>query len=89
MNKAFQIQIFGRVQGVGFRYFTQRKAQETNVKGFVKNRPDGSVFIEAEGKTQNLEVFINWVKKGPSWAMVTQYNISELPLAGYENFSIR
>ena len=89
MNKAFQIQIFGRVQGVGFRYFTQRKAQETNVKGFVKNRPDGSVFIEAEGKTQNLEVFINWVKKGPSRAMVTQYNISELPLAGYENFSIR
>jgi acylphosphatase len=88
MEKAYQIQVFGRVQGVGFRYFTQRKAQETDVKGFAKNMPDGSVFIEAEGKVQDLELFIQWIKKGPSWAMVTQFNITELPPAGYENFSI-
>ncbi|PKP49853.1 MAG: hypothetical protein CVT92_14890 [Bacteroidetes bacterium HGW-Bacteroidetes-1] len=48
MIKAVIIQIFGRVQGVGFRYYTVHKAMELGVYGFVQNKGDGSVYIEAE-----------------------------------------
>lgn len=47
MQKAAFIHVFGRVQGVGFRYYTNMKALELHIKGFVENKPDGSVYIEA------------------------------------------
>ncbi len=89
MNKALVIQVFGRVQGVGFRYYTKKKAQELGIKGYVQNRPDGSVKIEAEGEDQKLEAFLHWCRQGPSWARVQEVKSAELPPAGYEDFRIK
>jgi acylphosphatase len=88
-KKAVILQIYGRVQGVGFRYYTQKKADELAIKGYVKNRPDGSVYIEAEGSPEALESFVLWCEEGPSWAHVRQVQKQEIPPSGYENFEIR
>jgi acylphosphatase len=90
MNKlAVIIEVSGRVQGVGFRYQTQKKAIELGVSGFVQNRPDGSVYIEAEAESEILIEFVHWCRKGPQWARVTGFNITDsLPL-GYSDFAIK
>ncbi|NOR86847.1 MAG: acylphosphatase [Bacteroidales bacterium] len=87
--KTIQIKVSGRVQGVGFRYYTQKKALEFNIFGFVQNKPDGSVYIEAEGKDIDVDTFADWCARGPSWAKVLQYKKSELPLAGFTQFEIK
>ena len=57
MKKAVILKISGRVQNVGFRYHTRKKAQEMGISGFVKNQVDGSVYIEAEGEEEVLAAF--------------------------------
>ncbi len=52
----------GRVQGVGYRYFVADRAAESGVSGFVRNMPDGSVMIVAEGKDDVLDEFVRVVK---------------------------
>ena len=52
----------GRVQGVGYRYFVTDCAQESGVSGFVKNMPDGSVLIVAEGRQDVLDRFVSMVR---------------------------
>jgi acylphosphatase len=52
----------GRVQGVGYRYFVTDCARESGVSGFVKNMPDGSVTIVAEGSDDALDTFVRMVK---------------------------
>ena len=86
---AMQIQVFGRVQGVGFRYYTQQKALELGITGFVKNKPDGSVFIEAEAEETKLNEFLMWCHVGPSWAKVQEVKFQELPSIGYTQFTIK
>jgi acylphosphatase len=66
MNKRFFIKVFGKVQGVGFRYYTQQKAQQLGLKGWVRNEMDGSVEIEAEGDEMSLAELISFIKKGAS-----------------------
>ena len=88
-KKAVILQVFGRVQGVGFRYYTQKKAEEFGIKGFVRNRPDGSVYIEAEGSPEALEAFTYWCGEGPSWARVSKVEKQEIPPRGYTAFEIR
>ncbi len=56
-KKAIILRVTGRVQGVGFRYYAQKKALELGVNGYVRNRPDGSVYIEAEGM---IELYISY-----------------------------
>ena len=55
MKQALAITVKGRVQGVGFRFSTVREAEELGIKGFVENRMDGSVYIEAEGEPRSEE----------------------------------
>ncbi len=88
-KKAIILKVFGRVQGVGFRYYTQKKANELNIFGFVQNMLDGSVYIEAEGQEENLNTFIDWVSKGPSWARVRQVQKQWVPVKNYTEFEIR
>ena len=81
--------IYGRVQHVGFRYATNKKALELGICGFVKNMPDGSVYVEAQGSEEKLDAFMLWCKKGPAWAYVNQF-ITDIAMATvYENFSVR
>ncbi len=83
------LQIYGRVQGVGFRYYTQKKAEELGIKGYVKNRPDGSVYVEAEGEDTALEAFAAWCETGPPWAHVRQVQKQMIPVRNYKWFEIK
>jgi acylphosphatase len=89
MRKSYIITVSGKVQNVGFRYYTSRMAMEFNVAGFVKNEPDGSVYIEAEGEKDSLEAFLHWCRRGPQWARVDQFDIQEQPLMNYKGFRVK
>lgn len=89
MTKAAIIQVYGRVQGVGFRFYTQKKAVELGIAGHVRNRPDGSVYIEACGDSDNMEMFANWCEEGPTWAHVTKMEKQDIPVFQAEGFRIR
>jgi len=83
------IRIEGRVQGVGFRYSAFHKAKELNLKGYVKNQPDGSVYVEIEGDEDSINKFILWCYQGPPMAKVTNVYISDGILRYFNSFDIR
>jgi len=89
MKKSVILIISGVVQNVGFRFYTHRKANELGVKGFVKNMPDGSVYAEAEGDPNVIEAFIDYCKKGPNWARVSDVKIQDAPVKEFKDFTIR
>ncbi len=60
----------GRVQGVGFRWFTKQLADKYAIKGFVRNQYDGSVLVVAQGSQEMIEPFETALSKGPSYAWV-------------------
>lgn len=62
--------ITGEVQGVFFRAFTRDRAHELGLSGWVRNEPDGSVRIEAEGPKERLDRLLEAVRKGPPRARV-------------------
>jgi acylphosphatase len=62
--------VSGRVQGVGFRYFVQRAAQELGLKGYVKNRADGTVEAYASGTSERLDAFKRRLWEGPGLSRV-------------------
>ncbi len=62
--------VSGRVQGVGFRYFTQHVALGMRVTGFVRNRPDRTVEIEAQGEKAEVDRFFDQVRIGPHGSRV-------------------
>jgi acylphosphatase len=66
--KTVTMKVTGLVQGVGFRWTTQMIAQELGITGTVKNNPDGSVSIVAQGEELPLEHFIKKIKASPSVA---------------------
>ena len=59
------IRISGKVQGVFYRASAVKEAERLNIKGFARNEPDDSVYIEAEGDEDALESFLSWCAKGP------------------------
>ena len=87
--KHLTIKIYGRVQGINFRFYTREKAQSLDVAGFVKNEPDNSVLIEAEGTKENLGKLMTWCKSGPLRAEVERVTIEEKDIVGYKNFEIK
>lgn len=89
MIKSVSIKVHGKVQGVGFRFYTQKTAVEMEVMGFVKNERDGSVYIEAEASDETMEVFLHWVSKGPEWARVDEIHVQDIPSQDFEDFSIQ
>jgi acylphosphatase len=66
------LHVEGRVQGVGFRWFVVHRARALGLDGLVRNRPDGTVEIEAEGKETALLELLEAVRRGPSAARVTR-----------------
>ena len=67
--------ITGRVQGVGFRNFTQMRARQLGVTGWVRNEDDGSVRLEAEGPRGALEDLYEAVQEGPRMAYVEEIDV--------------
>jgi acylphosphatase len=89
MKTGYRIRVTGKVQNVGFRYYTAKTAQEFNIGGFVKNEPDGTVYIEAEGEADAMEIFINWCRRGPQWARVDKMDIQPQPLMNHKGFRVK
>lgn len=71
------LHITGRVQGVGFRFYTQKKARELGITGWVRNRRDGSVEAVVQGDPGAVETMIAWARRGPPSAAVTDVRIAE------------
>lgn len=72
MSETLHIIVKGRVQGVYFRANTQKQASKLNLKGLVRNLPDNSVEIIAQGDTAGLQQLITWCHKGPLLAKVSE-----------------
>jgi len=88
--KSVYLVISGRVQGVGFRYFAMQKAIEFNIHGWVTNLPDGKIEIEANGEPENLNIFIDWMRIGPTRAIIKTFSSTEItPTRTFKNFTIR
>ena len=84
------VYISGRVQGVGFRASTRRKAKQTNVKGWVKNLFDGRVEAIFAGDKENVQKMIDYVKVGPSMARVEDVEVIKEDYKGeFDNFTIK
>lgn len=88
MEKHFSIRITGKVQGVFFRASTLKAAEANTIRGLVRNEPDGSVYIEAEGADENLTRFMDWCKNGPQGARVDRIDFVEGNIRNFENFRI-
>jgi acylphosphatase len=82
----YKIQVKGLVQGVGFRWNAAREARVLGITGFVRNMPDGSVYIEAEGSESQLNAFVKWCKNGPG--IVDSVNTQSHPPVDYRDFRI-
>jgi len=65
-----EVRVAGRVQGVAFRWYTVQQAVAIGVTGSVRNLPDGSVLIVAEGEREALERLLDWARSGPPHALV-------------------
>lgn len=72
----------GRVQGVGYRAFVDQTAHTLNLRGWVRNRWDGSVEVLAEGERQTLENLLAALYRGPRSSNVTRLQIEWLPATG-------
>jgi acylphosphatase len=85
----YKIQIWGSVQGIGFRWATHRKAASLKLTGYVQNQPDGSVLIEAEGDEQSLDKLVSWCHRGPLFAKVSEVKVEKNSSIGYNEFEIK
>lgn len=89
MQARVHMVVEGLVQGVGFRWFVQRRAQSLGLTGFVRNLYDGNVELDVEGDRSALEELIKDVKVGPRSAQVTNLRLAwESPSGTYTHFEV-
>ncbi|OJJ23884.1 hypothetical protein BKI52_05915 [marine bacterium AO1-C] len=84
----YQISVIGRVQGVGYRAFAKDVADKLGVKGFVRNRRDGTVYMEAEAPQMTVEKFLAECHKGPVFSKVDHMEIIQVPVTDFTKFDI-
>jgi len=77
--------VTGRVQGVAYRAGAVAEAQRLGLCGWVRNRFDGSVELEAEGPQQAVDTFMAWVRRGPPAAEVDEVEVTPAPTTGLAN----
>jgi acylphosphatase len=78
----------GRVQGVGFRETTKYVADQSGIKGWIRNEADGTVYLEAEGEQWELDSFIEWCNDGPDRARVDAIKVTNGELKNFKDFVI-
>lgn len=89
MNKVLHATIHGNVQGVFYRKGAQQEAQKLNLIGYVKNLPDGTVELKAEGPKENLQKLLNWCYNGPKHARIDRVDFKWLESTQkYSSFEI-
>ena len=86
--KSICIRVIGRVQGVGFRAGVAQEAYKLGLNGFVRNEPNGSVYIEIEGDPEVLDNFLQWCHQGPRFAKVDQVIVEECAVKNFSDFEI-
>ena len=79
MKKSIKVTVYGAVQGVGFRAYVQKAAEEAGVEGSVQNRTDGTVLIYANGSSDALDELIDGIYSGPEAATVEEVAIEISP----------
>lgn len=89
MIRHYKIIVKGRVQGVSYRFATQAKALKLSLTGLVKNLANGDVYIEAEGKEDDINRLIEWCYVGPPLAKVEEVVAEEDVVKEYTNFEIK
>jgi acylphosphatase len=81
--------VSGRVQGVSFRAATRAEARRLGLVGWVRNRADGTVELEAEGPADMVAALVQWCHQGPPAARVARVAVEELaPTAADRSFEI-
>ena len=86
--KCVHLIVSGRVQGVFFRANVRNKAIGLGLKGYAKNMSDGNVEIVAQGNEEKIKELIDFIKKGPGIAKVTDLKIKHKEPENFKNFEI-
>lgn len=81
--------VSGKVQGVGFRYSANQRAEQFGVSGFVRNLRDGTVEAEVQGESAAVDAMLGWLGQGPRAAFVEGISVAEIPVTGVQGFDIR
>ena len=81
--------VHGRVQGVNFRNACRRQARDLGVLGWVRNKPDGTVAVHAQGPAQAVRDLVDWAHHGPRNALVSKVEINEAERQELERFDVR
>ncbi len=82
------LHIHGHVQGVGYRWSMMREAERLGVRGWVRNRRDGSVEAMVAGTDQEVEAMVAWAKRGPPGATVARVDVSVGGEGAFEGFEL-
>jgi acylphosphatase len=85
----YNITVKGKVQSVSYRFATLNQALKLNLTGYVKNLPNGDVFIEAEGNEEKINKLIAWCYVGPPLAEVTEVHAEESEVKAFRNFELK
>jgi len=83
------VRVHGKVIGVFFRLGTTQKAHELDLRGFVQNEADDTVYLEVEGTEEKVNQLLEWLKDGPPRAEVSNLDISEGPVVNLGIFETR
>jgi len=86
--KAVRVYIFGTVQGVFFRKFIKENADKLGLKGYVRNKEDGSVEAWFEGNSKDVDKMVELCKKGPKHAIIKRLDIVDEHVQGRREFKI-
>ncbi len=89
MIKHFEIRVYGRVQGVGFRAAARNQARSLNLKGWVENLQDGSVLTAIQGDESACGRFIQWCRNGTGYSWVERIEILEKEPEILQTFKVR
>jgi acylphosphatase len=88
--KRVRLIVYGNVQGVFYRANTRNKASQLGLKGFVKNLPDGTVEVVAEGPEGKLNALIEFCRNSPGYSNVSKVDVKEEKATGeFERFEVR
>lgn len=87
--KHVNIRVSGKVQGVFFRASAKEQADHLGVNGFVRNEPNGDVYIEAEGEEDSLKSFLMWCARGPGRSRVEKISSEESEWKDFTSFEVR
>ncbi len=88
-ERAVRATVSGRVQGVFFRQTTRGRALELGVMGWVRNAPDGTVLVHAEGGAEAVGELLEFLREGPPGARVSDVESADVKVEGHEQFAVR